>query len=77
MTREEVCATVGAPPDEPTRFVMVDTKSPAPHTEYEMWYGTDSSLGVLFGGDGRAVRVAIVEQHQPTFWERARERLGL
>ena len=76
MTREEVYATVGGPPDQFPSIVVLEGAT-SRQVSYELWDGPDASMGVHFGDDGRATWVNVADNHTPRFWERIRNDLGL
>ena len=75
MTREEVVAAVGKPPISASGVALPDDV-PAP--PFEEWMAKDEHLLVVFGPDGRAVRVeATPAAPRPTVWGRVRSVFGL
>jgi len=73
MTREEVNATVGAPPGEYRDGAIIqDGRGP----DFDQWLNEDGFLDVLYRDD-RAEKVVVGIAPRPALWVRVRRRLGL
>jgi hypothetical protein len=76
MTREEVYATVGSPPDDAPGGgqVLPDWQSTL-ERGYELWKSEDAILGVQFSADGTVDEFFVSDE--ATYWTRVRYRLGV